>query len=370
MGVSAALALLAVAACTDPVVAMRLELPASAPGFDTSCIASVDVFADGKTYPQDTTDYKHACIDLKMVGPTFTDVQTALRDQVTLPIPDTGLSDVEVLAHAGTCESFPIAGDSSTPDIIFSAGAKYTGDDIVLPMVPNVSCATSAAKVRPVDLLQLATTHMCSMSAVADVGAGVSLGTMAADPLSGSVYFGGGFDGGNLSGGVATIPGARVQVSPGVCLAAFGGNDSLIALSCLPTTRAVCAQAGELEEPLINGNTAFMSIDTPVQNQSGPPTFGVVWSGSGDAGAAVAGATVTLDDPTAGVVEFLDVPAGAVTGAVGMTKLPAQATSASGMFVVYSHGMAALTVSQGGRTKHLTVGSVIGDPGATIVSLD
>lgn len=358
--------LLLLAACSDPVVDMSLQLPAGTSAFDTSCLASVSIYAKGQTFTQDPTDYKQACIDLPMAAPTFAGVQAVLHGQVSLPIPDSGLSGVSVLGNSLTCATIPPA-RIATADLIFYASAPYIGDAITLPMTPSLACPTSTVTAMPVDMLKLATTHQCSMSHVTDsANAGVNVGTLSPSPFLPGVLFSGGIAGSALLGGVATIASARTMVAANTCLALYAGDDALDALSCAQTTPAACAAAGQIEIGVLASETAGATLDQTLASQYGPATFGLVYSGTGETGAPVSGATVTLDDETAGAVVYYDVPAAAVGGTGGLTKLTTRTTSASGMFVVYATGFHTLTIAQNGRTMKVRIAAVIDDPGTVI----
>jgi hypothetical protein len=365
----AALALVTLAGCADPVVTMSLQLPSGASSFDTSCAASVSIYALGATYKQDTTDFKQACVDLPTTASTLADVPTAVHDLVSLPIPSTGLANVIMFGNAAPCAQLPAAAQAPiTADLIFYAGAAYDGNDIVLPLQPNIQCPTTQVTIMPVDMLALATTHKCSMSAIAGANAGIDIGTFSPDPIGSDAIWSGGTLGGALGSGIVNITKGRTEVADGSCVALWGGDQATDGMSCQATTAPVCA--GSVDElGVISFAAAGMTVDLALVKQYGPVTFGLVYSGSADTGAPATGATVTLDDPSAGTVEYFDVPPAAVAGTAGLTKLSQASTNATGMFAVYANGMHAITVSQGGRTKTTEIAAQTSDPGTAIIRL-
>ncbi len=71
-------AILLLAACTDPIVEMQLILPKNASSFDTKCITAVEVRVTGKNFLQDPDDYEHSCIELSGAA-SYEAIRAAIR---------------------------------------------------------------------------------------------------------------------------------------------------------------------------------------------------------------------------------------------------------------------------------------------------
>jgi len=84
-------------ACTDPVIELRLDLPADASRWDTSCVTSIEVRALGQHYPLDPKDFTSTVLEIPGPAPTYTAVHELIRDKVALDLPASGLAGVSLV---------------------------------------------------------------------------------------------------------------------------------------------------------------------------------------------------------------------------------------------------------------------------------
>src|ERR1041385_8018677 len=132
---------------------MELVLPSDASQWDTSCVTQIEVRAIGHHYPLDPTDFTSSTLELPTAAPTFTAVYGVVRDKVTLDMPKTGLAGISLAGWSVPPNWQRSDSWSPTPELAFFAHEGYVGQDVVsLSLVPNISCAKSAVKVRVVDM--------------------------------------------------------------------------------------------------------------------------------------------------------------------------------------------------------------------------
>jgi hypothetical protein len=97
---------------------------------------------------------------------------------------------------------------------------------------------------------------------------------------------------------------------------------------------SLCAAIGEHELPVLAFDYSYQSRDEALVVKYGEPVIGAVWEiGPAATKVPITGATVTLEDPTQGVVVYVDRGPTKFVGRVGAT-----ATNADGFFMVYTKG--------------------------------
>ena len=349
------------AACAEPAVDMTLVLPKDIPGFDTSCITAVDVYADGADYPTNPNDWKRACIPIKSHPATFQALVDELRGKFEVEIPDSGLSGVEIYGYTEGCDV-----QTDLYDLTFFGSQPYIGQDTLpIPIVPNTSCTQSSVKVRLVDLMKLTQTQACANAAVTGANAGAYLGTLSPRPFVDGLDF---YtrSGANAVNSVVTFN-AALTIGPQSCLAVNAGDDTTISTSCISAGGPhVCSAPDEIEAPVIARSVSDASTDPRLVADFGPATFGAVWGTVGGTKQPLSGAVLTVSDPTKATVVYLDAPA--TTGA--LRDLGSQASGTSGMFAVYAKGIVNLTITANGKSMTIRIGAQKTDPGVVLVSMD
>jgi hypothetical protein len=160
------LPLLALCGCAEPVVDMRLAMPAQVPqGFDLSCVRSVDVAPHrrGVTPLVDIGLRKRElglddpCVEIAPQT-TFAGILDQLRGKVSFALDD-DLAAIQIRGRVGSC-----ADDPNYHEAIFYGGAVFDGGDLEIPIVPNISCsAKETVRVRPFEVMPMITdpTHAC-----------------------------------------------------------------------------------------------------------------------------------------------------------------------------------------------------------------
>ena len=331
------------AACADPVVQMDVTVT-NVDNIDLSCVGAVYVYADGKNgaiaggMPDDVT----GCMPVSNLT-SMNDVIPLLHSgQLTVGMPPSGLIGVEVSGVTGTCDA---------PGIdVFYGGAKYIGQDTLpVNLVPQVSCQHENLRIRPVDLLALATdpTHGCPAPIPAGPSTGMAYGIVEQTLFSGTILY----TGPNyyLTNGVMDVNDFTPVSNPNACLSASFGqvtDGPLSSDGCLRFSQnTVCAQPGELEIPAVNSLLTQNLYAASPDSRFGNFVIGGVW-GIDAAGnkAPLVGATVTVD-PNKGKVVYADL-----AGATSSPTIDAAATSvkSSGLFVVYANTFVDLQVSAPG----------------------
>lgn len=367
---TAAALLITLAACAEPAVEMRLELPPAdkLDRFNVSCVGAVEVFVLGndRGTPDEESDPddEYACVEVTGVD-SYAAVRRAIAGRFDVSIPDSGLAGVDVRGSTGSCNKETAPGDT-----IFYASAAYDGGDaLVLPMSPNLSCNVKRTEsVRPVDLLALTRTRVCP-PAPADNTGGVDSATIHPSALRDSILdFNNDFAG--LVGGVATVPLYLSTDDPGCIALAYGDmTDTMTAANCARRGNGVCSAPGQIELPIISYTAGYQNINAPATEQYGGWVIGGVWGLDGTNKIPLPGATVAPAKPADASrvkVVYADYPATASSP----VELPAAtATNSTGLFIAYVGRPADFIVSAPGyRPETVRLGSP-GEPSTALVLL-
>lgn len=324
--------------------------PAVASQFSPSCVASVEVWLNGKTYPTNAEDTFRGCVPLEGKSTaSWNDILASVKGQFEADIPDSGLGGVEVYGYAGPCE----AGALNDYDLIFYSHAPYEGQGtLAIPITPNLSCEQTDVRVRPVDLLKLVKTGQCAQAAWTRGKMAVT--TLSPYPWTDSLMWWGGQNGASIATDGAAAFRGLTKIGPGTCLAVSNYALGWESVSCGgPSQQRVCATGAELEAPMIPLNVAVASQDLPMLTKWGSVVIGAAWGT-----APLAGATVTLDPAYAnqGEIVYYDMPAGVETGVGGLTATKGTSTGASGLFGVYTRSFVKITITHNGKTASRFVG--------------
>jgi hypothetical protein len=368
--VKAAALALVVAGCADPVVQLSLRVSSEAAGFDISCVTTVEVYVDGRSYPSDSNDTSGRTVKIDSAPTSWDDLHSKLRTAFELPMPSDGLKAVEIWGWAGDSGfSMP----ALPPDMLFNGSANYIGQDVVeIDVVPNVSCARQQVTVRPIDIMKLTqsaqttTTGKCTDAAIADaaMNAGLSIGTLSNRPLTNATDYWGGFDGGTLTSGATTAMG-RTMVGSSSCLAFNAGMATTYSIACSSESKGVCGAANEIEAAAIDQNVAFNSLQSPYKEQYGGAVVVGVWE-TNNITAPVSGAKVELSDANSGTVIYVEPDANGNLAPIANGT----ATGPHGLAMVYTSTLQDLVVTAGALTKGARVGVVSGSPSAALVMMN
>ncbi len=349
---------LALGACGDKAVQLSILPPAGAAAtdFDPSCVRSVQVYLNGGTYPDDDKDWALDCIELTTPQTTFTGIRDALEGQIDVSFPATGLSGVELWGFTGPCT----AEEERDFDLIFYASAAHIGgDELSMTMVPNLSCAPTDVRLKPIDILKLSKGG-CAMASwtVGKLG----LATLSPLPFTDFTTWWGG-SAAPIVGGVASVRG-NVKAGARSCLAAGLYNvDAWTHVTCLPPAdQRACATGADLEVPLID-----FAVWKASQNQVQFAEYSGLVIGAVYGTAPVMGATVILDDADKelGEVVYFDMPPGVENGTGALTVRPGTSTGPSGLFGIYTHAAIRISVTANGRTVQRSISG--NDEGAVSV---
>jgi hypothetical protein len=341
-------------ACTDPVIELRLDLPANASQWDTSCVTSIEVRAVGHHYPLDPNDFTSTVLELPGAAPTYTAVHDVIRDKVSLELPPSGLAGISLVGWSTPANWHASDNWYPTPELAFFAHQGYIGQDVVdLPVVPNISCAKTPVKVRVVDLFALvasgSSTGCQTAMRYTDNQGWSGVGTIVPKAFGTGVEFYGAQSFATGTNSLAQFSGST-QVGPQSCLALIGSDDTGTSTGCVVPGPSVCAGPGELE---IAATTygAVDAADQTLRHTLPGIIFGSVWNDQ-PTKTPIAGATVTVDSKHAKVV-YIDP-----TDASHFTVRGDQSgTGASGMFVVYTDAIVQATIKGNGKTRTLALGA-------------
>lgn len=328
----------------DKAINMTLEPPpaAVAMGFDTGCVTAVELFVDGPNYVNDGNDFTRDCHEIAPGNTTFEAVRAAISGKFDLALPPNGIGNVELYAYSGTCDN-----DPTLFDLSFYSGAKYTGDDMVLPMTPNVSCTPATVNVRPVDILKLVATKQCAMSGWPT--GELALGTMNPIPFFNSLDWWGRQSKTPITNGIATIH-ALTKIGPHSCLSVGLFTDSWKDNTCVtPADQVTCATGTEMEAAIINPTVGLASQNALKLNKWGAMTVGAV---IGTPIAPIGGATVEVDaaDKDKCEIVMLDMAPGVENGTGSLTERAGNTTGPSGLFAIYAQSFIRITVTAPGKT--------------------
>lgn len=335
--------------CTDKAVALDVQVPpaAQAAAFDTSCVRAVEVYLNGGNYPTDDEDYVRSCVDVTTPAATFSQLRDRLAGQIDVQLPASGLSGVELWGYAGSC-------DAARPEdfdlITYGSGAHIGGDQITIPLVPNLDCAPVDVTIRPIDVLKLVALG-CPMAGWTD--GRLALSTLSPFPFTDETTWWGGASAAIVTGGVVNVRG-NVEVGPRSCLAVGLYTDGWNGVTCVPPAdQRACATGTELEAPMVDLDVWTASLDGTKYSEYGGLIIGAVHDG-----APVANATVTLDeaDRDKGEVVYLDMPAGVEDGIGALTPRGGTSTGPSGLFGIYTQSFVRVTITANGRSVTRTIG--------------
>jgi hypothetical protein len=356
-GAGALLVGAALAACSDPVIEMSLQLP-TGPGadFDTACVTAVDAYVYGSNYDIDKTDFHYECVPVENRA-SFGDIKRAIAGKFELPLPSSGLMGVEIEGRTGACDSKNPFG---TSDLVFTAGALYHGEDMTLGIKPVASCSTTQLKVKAIDILALTQTKDCA-TALLPTGTDTiaDLGTISPSLVDGPIFWSS-FQSAPLVDGVGTAIGLP-SVGPESCLAADIGSTTIWSVSCAYSGATVCGIPGELEFGVIDMNAVFTSFDTSNLDRYGGVVIGSVWN-TGTPKTPISGATVEVD-ANHGTVVYVE-PSGASLVPTGGT-----ATGPSGMFILYTDTVSTVTITTTRGQRELKLGADPRFPGVALIAM-
>jgi hypothetical protein len=110
----------------------------------------------------------------------------------------------------------------------------------------------------------------------------------------------------------------------------------------------VCATGAEIEVALVNNIMSDNSVDTAIEEEFRGVVVGAIVDAQKN---PIAGATVEVDEAL-GKVVYVNLD----TAAQRFTAVGGRATTASGMFMLYTSEIVTATVTANGRTKMLKVG--------------
>jgi len=337
----------------DKAIDLILKMPEPAVGaqYSPSCVASVEVWLNGKNYPTDEEDSSRDCISLDgKPRATWDDILGGIRGQYEADMPDSGLGGVEVYGFTGPCSAGPI----NDYDLVFFSHTQYTGGDtVVVPVTPNLSCEQQDVKVRAIDLLKLIKTGQCAQAVWTRVSK-IAVTTLSPYPWNDSIDWWGGQNGANIAAdGTATFRGLT-KVGPDSCLAISSYTGVWESISCAgPPEQRACATGAEIEAPMIPLSVAATSQDLNKTTKWGSLVIGAAWGT-----APLVGATVTIDPAYKDVAEvvYFDMPAGVELGTGSLTAHVGASTGASGLFGVYTKKMVKIIVTHNGRSASRMVG--------------
>ena len=178
--------------------------------------------------------------------------------------------------------------------------------------------------------------------------------------VANGVMFYTGRSGAPLTNGVAMIGAASMTVGPKACLAVSSGDETFGALSCVERSApTVCAMAGELEAPGLDNTIAFNSIDVAKKNKFPNLIFGAVFNGTKQ---PIQGATLEIDSKI-GEVVYVELSGDR------LVPIAANATGASGLFIVYTSTVASVKVAAGSLSRTVIMSGVSDSPAGALVVL-
>lgn len=339
----------ALAACTAPVIEMRLELPDSGATaeFDVSCVASVNLRVVGNGSGQ-LGEMFDKCLNLTKPLNRFSDLGSAIHDQFAFDLPSAGLAGVQLTGFISAC-----AENISANESIFYGGAPYTGGTtMVVPVKLGVACNMQQSyKVRVLDLARMYTSYTAPAGAtcavLSDPGnlyAGIVRPRLLGDRAERMMLE----YGSSLvptDNGTGKVPSYRQLLGDPACVVLGYQGASSRGLVCVPPAgqgRGLCGEAGEIEIPELQLTGFGESIDVALVARYGQPVIGAVWDVSPKV--PIAGATVELADPAQGKVVYVDMNIDPTKAVPSFRSLPpvagATSTAATGGFIVYLRGEA------------------------------
>lgn len=340
-GISSFVCVAALAACAEPAIDMSLQLPSMerAAGYNLSCIGAVQVFIRGndrgggsEDSPGRPADDSYDCVEVEGID-SFAKLRQTIAGRFSLAIPGSGILGVDVRASTGTCKKDNAPGDTITYGL-----AQYRGgEQLVIPLVPNLSCnATRMESVRPVDLLALTRGGVCPGPISDAVMGGVESATIHPTAFAES-FIDYNNDFASVIGGVASLP-LYLTTDEDSCIAInyWDKDEAYTTDSCVRRSQGVCSAAGQIEVPIVTYDVAYQAVNAQYVDDYGGFVIGGVW-GTDAVGTKVrlTGATVRPAKPADAErtkIVYAEYPAGApapkeIAGAA--------ATNATGLFIVY-----------------------------------
>ena len=364
----AVLSLLALGACAEPVVDMRLVMPQQVPAnFDLSCVKAVDV-APHRDGVAPIIDIGLRKFELKVDDPcvdispqtSFAGVLDELRGQVSFDLDD--LAGVQIRGRVGSCND-----DPNYHEAIFYGGAVYDGGDINIPLIPNISCTgKEMQRVKPFELIPMIADPLHACKPIIDNLAATFPGVIRPsklDPVTAPLTFEAGTGVAPLDGnGVSTIPTFSSTMQNDACIAVAHEGPKGSGGTCVnKNAPPLCGTAGDVELPLYPFILVEPIIDKAAIAESGTYVIGTVWETN--PAKPVADATVTA--PAGVKVDYVELKNGVLEVVRGGTK-----TGPSGLFILYSPKVVSVTIAAPGhQSRTLTVGGGFELPGSALAVL-
>ena len=364
----AVLSLLALSACAEPVVEMRLVMPQQAPAnFDLSCVKAVDVapHREGISPIVDIGLRKYElgladpCVDITSQT-TFAGILDELRGQVSFDLD--GLEAIQVRGRVGTCND-----DPNFHEAIFYGGTLFDGGDVSIPLVPNISCsAKDTVKVRPFELIPMITDPLHACKPIIDNLAATFPGVMRPsklDPAAPPITFEAGTGVAPLDGtGASTIPAFASTMQADACISVAHEGARGAGATCVnKNAPSLCGMPGEVELPLYPFILIEPVIDQAAIAVSGTYVIGTVW----ETNPAKPVADAMVMAPAGVKVDYLELRNGVLEVVRGATK-----TGPSGLFILYAPKAVSITIAAPGhQSRTLTVAGGFELPGSALAVL-
>lgn len=325
---------LALGACSEPAIDMSLRMPPSVPAdFALDCLGGFEVIALGEDQGaiDRPPDNDGDCVPLSGIT-SWRDLQRAVKGQVEIDLPDSGLLGIAVRAFAGSCED-------AVPfhEGVIYGSARGTGGDLTIPLNANLSCTArgKVVNIHPVDMLALAQSKACSPIVDGRAFSGDFRPMLLGDAWSQMTFESGASASSRWTNGSTSIEVYSAPAYATTCIAAaFNSPTDQGGANCIEDNKpTLCAATGEVELGVVAYDYMNQSRDVELIAQYGQPVLGAVWEISANAmKTPIANATVTLDDPSQGTVVYYD------RGPSRFTKAASNATTADGFFMVYLKG--------------------------------
>lgn len=344
-----ALALGCVAACSAPVIEMKLALPdpVATAAFDLSCAGAVRITAIGKMPDSGRqAEADTQCLDFGGPIHSFDDVANALRGKFTFDIPSDGLAGVQLTGFSGRCSE-----PSTMFESVFYGGAPSVDDGtLVVPVYPGVACGTGQSyNVRVLDLTALYASAPSNVTCArppdpVQLFTGV-IRPRLLGPTEPQAVFEYGADAVNTSDGLGKLQSFRPTDGGPACIALGYTGASSKGLTCVrpaAQARGLCGEVNDVEIVAAPITDNVTSVDPTLLVAYGPPVFGAVW----EAGTRtpIANATVELADPAQGTVVYIDLGIDAGVSPPRLRRMAqiagAASTTAGGGFIAYVRGTA------------------------------
>jgi hypothetical protein len=359
------------AGCAEKAIELRLLAPTGDDAdMDVSCVTTVQVLLHNGAF--DFDQIPSQCITVDSPS-SLADLQAQIRGKFAKELPD-DLIAIEVRAMTNVNPAYC----SDGIDIAY-AGENFTGqDEINLRFRGVTNCSalatTATTKVRAVDFLSLATTPVGTPLACEPVEGldttGLEIGMIRpTDILLPEIGFPSSVVSHNFNIWYLPEPTGEILLpawGEPMATSCVAGADEFFGLaSCIyPSNKSLCA-AGEADMPMMYPEETTTSIDPEIWNEFPVITFGLVVDTTTKK--PIEGAKIEMD-PERGRIVYAQLG----TDPMGFPKFEpsgADATNASGLFLVYMKEPSVVTVTQGASTKKMRVGGVTGWGSAVIVPL-